>query len=55
MFQAQLVDDTPIQVFIDNGATPFILPISTYNKHPVLQRYTYTYILEVVQLSPTFG
>ena len=39
MFPAQLMDDTPIQVFIDNGATPSILPISTYNKHPVLQKY----------------
>ena len=35
MFPAQLMDDTPIQVFIDNGATPPILPLSTYNKHPV--------------------
>ena len=42
MFPAQLMDDTPIQVFIDNGATPSILPISTYNKHPVLQRYPKT-------------
>ena len=29
MFQALLMDDTPIQVFIDNGATPSILPPST--------------------------
>ena len=42
MFQAKLMDDTPIQVFINNGATPSILPISTYNKHPVLQRYLKT-------------
>ena len=42
MFPAQLMDDTPIQVFIDNGATPSILPISTYNEHPVLQRYPKT-------------
>ena len=42
MFPAQLMDDTPVQVFIDNGATPSILPISTYNKHPVLQRYPET-------------
>ena len=42
MFPAKLMDDTPIQVFIDNGATPCILPISTYNKHPVLQRYPKT-------------
>ena len=33
------MNDTPIQVFIDDGATPSILPISTYNKHLVLQRY----------------
>ena len=42
MFLAQLMDDTPIQVFIDNGATPSILPLSTYNKHPVLQKYPKT-------------
>ena len=42
MFPAQLMDDTPFQVFIDNGATPSILPITTYNKHPVLQRYPKT-------------
>ena len=36
------MDDTPIQIFIDNGATPSILPISTYNKHPVLQKYPKT-------------
>ena len=36
MFPAKLMDDTPVQVFINNGATPSILPISTYNKHPVL-------------------
>ena len=42
MFPAQLMDDTPIQVFIDNGATPSILPPSTYNKHPVLQKYPKT-------------
>ena len=42
VFPAQLMDDTPIQVFIDNGATPSILPISTYNKHPILQKYPKT-------------
>ena len=36
MFPAQLMDNTPIQVFIDNGATPSILSLSTYNKHPIL-------------------
>ena len=39
MFLAQLMDDTPIHVFINNGATPSILPLSTYNKHPILQKY----------------
>ena len=34
------MDDTPIQVFIDNGATPSFLPLSTYNKHPILQKYS---------------
>ena len=42
MFPAKLMDNTPIQVFIDNGATPSILPISTYNKQPVLQKYPKT-------------
>ena len=36
------INDTPFQVFIDNGATPSILLVSTYNKHPVLQRYPKT-------------
>ena len=39
MLPAKLMDDNPIQ---DNGATPSILPVSTYNKHPVLQRYPKT-------------
>ena len=42
MFPAQLMDDTPIQVFINNGATPSILPLSTYNKYPMLQKYPKT-------------
>ena len=36
------MDDTPIQVFISNGATLSILPLSTYNKHPILQKYPKT-------------
>ena len=39
MFPAQLMDDMPIQAFINNGATTSILPLSTYNKHPILQKY----------------
>ena len=42
MFPAQLMDNTPIQVFIDNGATPSILPLSTYSKHLILQKYPKT-------------
>ena len=38
-FPAKLMVDTPIEVFMDNGATPSILLISTYNKYPVFQRY----------------
>ena len=39
MFQAQLLDNTQIEIFIDNGATPSILPLSMYNRHPILQKY----------------
>ena len=42
MFPARLMDDTPIQVFINNGATPSILPLSTYKKHPILKKYLTT-------------
>ena len=30
MFTAKLMNDTPIGIFIDNGATPSILPLRTY-------------------------
>ena len=42
MFPAHLLDDTPIRVFVDNGATLSILPLSTCNKHPILQKYPKT-------------
>ena len=46
MFQAKLMDNTQVQIFIDNGATPSILPLNIYNKYPILQKYpkakTYT-------------
>ena len=42
MFQAKLMDDTHVQIFIDNGATPSILPLSIYNKYPILQKYPKT-------------
>ena len=35
MFTAKLMNDTPIKIFIDNGATPSILPLCTYNKFPI--------------------
>ena len=42
MFTAKLMNDTPIEIFIDNGATPTILPLCTYNKFPVLHTYPKT-------------
>ena len=42
MFQAKLMDNTQVDIFIDNGATPSILPFNVYNKHPILQKYPKT-------------
>ena len=42
MFTAKLINDTPIEIFIDNGATPSILPLCTYNKFPILHTYPKT-------------
>ena len=39
MFQAKLRDNTQVEIFIDNGATASILPLSVYNKYPILQKY----------------
>ena len=39
MFQAKLMDNTLIEIFIDNGATPSFLPLNVYNKYPILQKY----------------
>ena len=39
---AKLMNDTPIKIFIDNGATPSILPLHTYNKFPILHTYPKT-------------
>ena len=39
MFTAKLMNDTPIKIFIDNRATPSILPLHTYNKFPILHTY----------------
>ena len=42
MFTAKLMNDTHIKIFIDNGATPSILPLRTYNKFPILHTYPKT-------------
>ena len=42
MFTAKLMNDTPIEIFINNGATPFILPLHTYNNFPILHTYPKT-------------
>ena len=39
MLTAKLMNDMPIEIFIDNGATPSILPLCTYNKFPILHTY----------------
>ena len=39
MFTAHLLDNTLVEIFIDNGAMPSILPIRTYNKFPLLHKY----------------
>ena len=38
MFTAKLMNNTPIEIFIDNGATPSILPLHTYNRFPIYIR-----------------
>ena len=42
MFTAKLMNDTPIEIFINNGTTPSILPLHTYNKFPILHTYPKT-------------
>ena len=42
MFTTKLMNDTPIKIFIDNGATPSILLLHTYNKFPILHTYPKT-------------
>ena len=42
MFTMNLMNDTPIEIFIDNGTTPSILPLRTYNKFPILYTYPKT-------------
>ena len=42
MFTAKLMNDTPIEIFIDNSATPSILPLCIYNIFPILHIYPKT-------------
>ena len=42
MFTAKLMKDTPVEIFIDNGATLSILPLHTYNKFPIPHTYPKT-------------
>ena len=42
MFTTKLMNDTTFEIFIDNGATPSILPLHTYNKFPILHTYPKT-------------
>ena len=42
MFQAKLMDNTQVEIFIYNGATPSILLLSVYHKYPILQKYPRT-------------
>ena len=39
MFTAKLMNDTPIEIFIDNRAKPTILPLRTYIKFSILHTY----------------
>ena len=42
MLTMNLMNYIPIEIFIDNGATPSILPLRTYNKFPILHTYPRT-------------
>ena len=42
MFQVKFMDDTQVQIFIDNGTTPSILSLRIYNKYPILQKHPKT-------------
>ena len=36
------MNNTPIEIFIDNETMPSILPIHTYNEFPILHKYPRT-------------
>ena len=49
MFTVKLMNDTPIEIFIDYSTTPSILPLCTYNKFPILHKYPKKAILPYIQ------
>ena len=48
MFTTKLMNDTPIEIFIDNGAIPSILPLHTYNKFLILHTYPKLYLQQIL-------
>ena len=42
MFQVKLMNNTQVEIFIDNRATSSIFPLSIYYKYPILQKYPKT-------------
>ena len=36
------MDNSQVEIFIDNGATPSILPLNVCHKHRILQKYPKT-------------
>ena len=42
MLTAKLMNDIPVEIFIDNGAMSSILPLHTYFKFPILHTYPKT-------------
>ena len=46
MFTTKLMNDTPIEIFIDNGSTPSILPNFPFYTHTLKQKATLLYTQE---------
>ena len=42
MFATKFMDNTPVEIFIDNGTTTSILPLHTYNNFPIFHTYPKT-------------
>ena len=45
MFTTKLMNDTSIEIFINNCVTLSILPLRTYNKFPILHTYPKTEVI----------